>query len=208
VSVLSGTKGIEVQLFVEGETDSEVTRRLSRVERTMRERLGQDLYGVDGDTLPAVTGRLLQKCGKTLATAESCTAGLLAGAVTGVPGSTAWFRGGVVVYADALKVSLAGVRGDSLNKHGAVSAEVAGELAEGVRCRCGADIGIGITGIAGPSGGSPEKPVGLVHVAISDMGELVHRRLMLPGDRAQVRDRTVTAALDRLRRHLMGGTGG
>jgi nicotinamide-nucleotide amidase len=138
----------------------------------------------------------------TLATAESCTAGLLAGEITTVAGSTAWFRGGAVVYADDLKTDLAQVDPGTLRRHGAVSAAVARELAAGIRRRCGADLGIGVTGIAGPGGGTPEKPVGLVHWALDDGHRPVDGRWLLPGNRRLIRGRTVTLILDRVRRHL------
>jgi nicotinamide-nucleotide amidase len=169
----------------------------------MSERLGRDLYARDEDSLPAVTGRLLSALGKTVATAESCTAGMLAAAITEVPGSTAWYRGGMVVYSDDLKRELAGVQANTITAHGAVSEEVARELAAGARTRCGADYGLGITGVAGPGGGSEEKPVGLVHIALDDALETSHWRILLFGDRHLVRRRAVYVALDRLRRLLL-----
>jgi nicotinamide-nucleotide amidase len=207
MTILSGVSGIEVRLQAEGRTGEEASSRLGRIENEVAERLGKDLYGRDGETLAEVVGAALLASGRTLATAESCTAGLLSGAVTSVPGSTAWFRGGVVVYQNDLKSVLAGVRRESIAGHGAVSREVARELAGGVRDRCSADIGLGITGIAGPSGGSGDKPVGLVHLALDDGRRIVDRKFHLPGDREMVRGRAVTAALDLLRRHLMTGDG-
>jgi PncC family amidohydrolase len=155
--------------------------------------------------LPAIVGDLLARGGLTLATAESCTAGGLGAALTTVPGSSAWYRGGLIVYHDDLKRCLAGVSEASLARHGAVSEPVARELARGARERCGADIGVGLTGIAGPGGGSAEKPVGLVHLAWEQDGLSSHVELRLGGGRDRVRRRAVTAALDRLRRHLVGG---
>ena len=134
--------------------------------------------------------------------AESCTAGLLSAAVTAVAGASAWFRGGVVAYADDVKEMLAGVPEASLRAHGAVSEPVARALADGVRARLGADWGLGITGIAGPGGGTAEKPVGLVFVALSGPTGQEVRCLHLPGDRQLVRRRSVAVALDLLRRAL------
>jgi nicotinamide-nucleotide amidase len=122
--------------------------------------------------------------------------------LTSVPGSSAWFRGGYVVYADDLKRELAGVASRTLAEHGAVSAEIARELARGAARGCSADFGLGVTGIAGPGGGSASKPVGLVHLALAAAEEIVPRELRLPGDRESIRARAVTAALDLLRRHL------
>jgi nicotinamide-nucleotide amidase len=197
VTILSGSEGIELHLV------AELAESLERLEALMCERLGRDLYSRDDRTLPAVAGELLLELGKSLATAESCTAGMLAAAVTDIPGSSAWFRGGVVVYSDDLKIKLAGVREETLAARGAVSEEVARELAAGVRTCCGADYGIGITGVAGPGGGSEDKPVGLVHIALDDGEDAGHWRILQFGDRHLVRRRSVTAALDRLRRRLL-----
>jgi nicotinamide-nucleotide amidase len=197
VTILTGREGIELHLLAED------AARLESIDRSMSERLGRDLYARDDGTLSQVVGRLLADLGQSLATAESCTAGMLAATITDVPGSSAWFRGGLVVYSDDLKMELAGVGGATLATHGAVSEEVALELASGVRARCRADFGIGITGIAGPGGGSAEKPVGLVHLALDDDRGASHWRLLQFGDRELVRRRSVTAALDRLRRRLL-----
>ena len=126
-------------------------------------------------------------------------------AVTSVPGSSAWYRGGLIVYTDELKVELAGVRESTLRAEGAVSEAVALELAAGARRRCNADLGVAITGVAGPDGGTATKPVGRVHVAFDAHDGTTHWRLDLAGGRDAVRARSVTFALDRLRRHLAGG---
>lgn len=208
VTVLAGGEGIEVHILAEGRDGAEAAARGDEAERRMAERLGADLYGRDDETLASVVGSLLRDQERTLATAESCTAGLLAAEVTRVPGSSAWFRGGLVVYSDDLKEALAGVDPRSLRRHGAVSAEVARELARGARDRCGADYGIGITGIAGPGGGTAEKPVGLVHLALADDRGEDHRRLLQLGDRDLIRRRSVSAALDCLRRRLIDAVQG
>jgi nicotinamide-nucleotide amidase len=169
----------------------------------MRARLGIDLYGADDETLAGVVGRLLVARGATVATAESCTAGLLGAALTEVPGSSTWFRGGVVCYADDLKTSLAGVPPALLRAHGAVSEEVAKALAEGARSACSADFGLGITGVAGPRGGTSAKPVGTVHVALADADAGRSLTLDWPGDRELIRKRAVMVALDLLRRRLL-----
>jgi nicotinamide-nucleotide amidase len=194
---------VELHARARGRDAGQVKEKLRAFEDKIRRRLGDDVYGADEDRMTAVVGALLCERGRTVATAESCTAGMLGAALTGEAGSSAWFRGGVIVYDDELKRSLAGVRAETLETHGAVSEAVARELAAGVRERCGADLGIGITGIAGPGGGSPAKPVGRVHLAIQDGEESLHWRLQLIGDRTAVRARAVATALDRLRRRLM-----
>jgi nicotinamide-nucleotide amidase len=203
VTVLGGVEGLELHARAHGRDASEVTERLDTFEREVRRRLGTDLFGAGDDRLGAVVGALLVEQRRTLATAESCTAGLLGAALTSVPGSSVWYRGGLIVYQDELKRSFAGVSAATLGAHGAVSEQVARELAVGASERCGADIGIGVTGIAGPGGGSPEKPVGLVHLAIQDGSDSLHWMLRLIGDRELIRGRAVAVALDRLRRRLL-----
>ncbi len=202
LTILVSRDGIEVHLRAEGSTPQQARERLEHLDRELAARLGPDLVGRDDETLAAVVGGLLVRHGWTLATAESCTAGLLAATVTEVPGSSAWFRGGVVVYQDELKTSLAGVAAATLREHGAVSESVARELAAGARRATGADVGIGITGVAGPGGGSAEKPVGRVHLALHDPEGVDAWRLDLTGDRQRIRQRSAASALDRLRRRL------
>jgi nicotinamide-nucleotide amidase len=139
-----------------------------------------------------------------VATAESCTAGLLAGRLADRPGSSAYLLGGVVVYSNDAKHELAGVPTELIERVGAVSAEVAEALAVGARTRLGADVGVGITGIAGPGGGTPDKPVGLVHLCVSTAAATLPRRIVMPGSRADVRARSVTVALHLLRELLVG----
>jgi len=204
ITILSGVGGIELHLRVAGRDGAAARATLARLEREIAQRLGGDIFGRDDETLPAVVGALLADLERTLATAESCTGGLLGGAFTSVPGSSAWYRGGLVVYSDDLKRQLAGVSQATLESSGAVSEQTAIELARGARDRCRADIGLGITGIAGPRGGTREKPVGRVHIALCD--EMGHAQWQhdLPGGREDVRGRCVTLALDHLRRRLLG----
>ena len=165
--------------------------------------LGQNVWGHDDQTLEGVVHELLAAAGQTVAVAESLTGGLLGAALTARPGSSASYRGGVVVYATDLKQALAGVPADVLTEHGAVSEQTALALARGVRERLGADWGLAVTGVAGPDE-QEGQPVGTVFVGIAGpAGEHV-RRLRLPGDRDRVRALTVTQALDQLRRHLLG----
>jgi nicotinamide-nucleotide amidase len=159
-------------------------------------------YDCGGGDPAGVVGRRLVALGQSLAVAESCTGGRLAAACTAVPGASAWFHEGVVTYADAAKVRLLGVSEADLAAHGAVSEPVARQMAEGVRLRAGTTWGVGITGIAGPSGGTPDKPVGTVHVALSSPDGTRHRALRFPGDRERVQSLTVAAALELLRRSL------
>lgn len=203
ITILASIPGIELHVVVSGASARESRHRLEEVGAEIERRLPGDVYGTDDDTLAAVVGRLLVSRGRTVATAESCTAGLVAAELTSVDGSSGWFRGGLLVYDDALKVRLAGVDRGTLERHGAVSAEVAAELAQGAVEATGADIGIGVTGIAGPGGGSEAKPVGTVHLALAGASGTEGNVFRFPGDRAAVRGRTVAWALDRLRRRLL-----
>lgn len=161
--------------------------------------LGDRVFAVDGGSLEQVVGFRLRDRGETVATAESCTAGRLAAAITRVPGASAWFLEGAVVYANDAKVRACGVDPALLDAYGAVSEPVARALAEGIRRRAGSTWGLATTGIAGPSGGTPDKPVGTVHIAVAGPPGTVHRRLHGPGARESVMDRAVGAVLDLLR---------
>ena len=200
LTILAGVRWIELHAVVTGSDPAEADARLEALDARIREQLGDDLFGIDDETLAEVVGRALRAHARTVATAESCTAGLLAAALTSVPGSSAWFKGGLVLYDDALKVRLGGVEASVIESHGAVSREVAVALAAGARDRCGADVGVGLTGVAGPGGGTADKPVGLVHLAMEDAVGTFHESFRFPGDRRAVRARTVAWALDRMRR--------
>ncbi len=203
VTILASSGIVELRLRAEGKDEGEASAILAGVDAEMTSRLGDDLFGRDDETLASAVGRLLRDAGRTVAVAESCTGGGIGAAMTSVPGSSAWFRGGAVVYADDLKTAIVGVPAGTIAREGAVSATVARLLAEGARERFGSDYGIGATGIAGPTGGSPEKPVGLVFVAVAGGGETRVREMRLPGDRELVRARAVHAACDELRRVLL-----
>jgi nicotinamide-nucleotide amidase len=166
---------------------------------------GAAVFSTDGSTVDDVVARLLGERGLTIATAESCTAGLLSGRLTDRGGSSAWVRGGVVVYSDEAKHDLADVPTEMIERHGAVSEQVATALADGARSRLGADIGVGITGIAGPGGGTPDKPVGLVHLCVSGSDGRISRAPVLSGDRSQIRARSVSVALHLVRELLQQG---
>lgn len=165
------------------------------------EALGEAVFGRDGETLPAVVGRLLAERGETVATAESLTGGLVGAALSELPGSSATFRGGLVVYATDAKTSVAGVPPSVLSAYGAVSEPAAGALATGARDRLGSDWGVATTGVAGPDE-QEGQAVGTVHVAVAGPTGTHVRSLRLPGDRDRVRLLTVTSALDLLRRRL------
>lgn len=189
---------IHVKLHLAPDADGEAALADARA------RLGRYVFTVDGGPLAQVVGEHLAARGETLATAESCTAGRIAAMITAIPGSSGWYTGGAVVYANAEKTRQCGVDPDVLAREGAVSEPVARALAEGIRARTGASWGIGVTGIAGPGGGSAEKPVGTVHVAVAGPDGTHHRLLRLPFDRERVMSMSAALALDQLRRRLDG----
>ncbi len=171
----------------------------------LAERHRDQLFSRDGSTVDEQVASLLLSSGRTVAVAESCTGGLMSARLTERAGSSEYFLGGAVVYSNEAKVSMAGVDPDLIARFGAVSNEVAEALAVGAAARFGADLGIGITGIAGPGGGTEEKPVGTVCFSVcSRDGARLTRRLRLPGSRSDVRDRSTTVAMHLLRRVLVG----
>jgi nicotinamide-nucleotide amidase len=174
----------------------------------VRRRHADTLFSDDGSTVDEQVAALLLESGRTVAVCESCTGGMLSARLTDRAGSSAYFQGGIVVYSNEAKVSLAGVDPELIASAGAVSTEVAEALADGAITRVDADIGVGITGIAGPDGGTEEKPVGLVCFSVaSSVGERITRSLRLPGGRVDVRDRSTTVAMHLLRRVLRGEAG-
>ena len=198
-----------LRVFARGASIAEADTKVEHVVKLIRERLGDLIYGEDDESMAAVAGRLLGENGRTVAVAESCTGGLIAELITAVPGSSAWFLGGAVAYANSAKQALLDVPESLLIQHGAVSEPVARAMAEGVRRRFGADIGVSTTGISGPDGGTPEKPVGLVHVGISWSeaigGGGVHTdHFVFPLDRARHRMLTAQVGLDWVRRLMLG----
>jgi PncC family amidohydrolase len=163
---------------------------------------------LESEPLSRLVELLRTRCvelGVTVATAESCTGGLVAKLITDGPGSSGFFRGGVVSYADEVKVLLLGVPGDQLAAHGAVSAQVARSMAIGAKTRTGATISVAVTGISGPAGGSPAKPVGLTYIAVADVHGVDVRRFVWAGDRAANRESSARAALDLLLERLSHG---
>jgi nicotinamide-nucleotide amidase len=194
---------VSLRVVVHGRPD-EAQRRLDVVAARLRERLGPCAYGEGAVTMQEMVGRALAEQGLTLAVAESCTGGLVGHRLTEVPGSSAWLRGGVVAYANDVKQRLLGVRAETLERHGAVSEATAAEMASGVRQTLGADVGVAVTGIAGPTGGTPEKPVGTVCFGLARAGGTVSHRYPLWGTRDWVKLLASQIALDWVRRAALG----
>lgn len=196
-------RAVDLRLTATAGSHRAARQALARCEAKVRSALGEAVYGTEADTLEGVVGRLLVERRKTLAVAESCTGGGLSNRITDVPGSSRYFRGSVIAYHNDLKRAYLGVPAATLARHGAVSIRVARKMAEGVRRLSGSDVGLAVTGIAGPSGGTPRKPVGLVYLGLADAHRTVSRRCQFLGDRSAIKGQAVQTALDWLRRYLL-----
>ena len=203
LTILSSLGQIELHVTeFSREKDAARFPGLESLAAQLRDRLGDFIYSTAGEDLETVVGRLLKARGATLACAESCTGGLLSGRVTSVPGSSAYFKEGFVTYANEAKIRSLGVPADVIATHGAVSAEAAAAMARGARRASGTDFALAVTGIAGPDGGTPEKPVGLVFAALAWEGGVETHRNVYIGRRDQIRFQAAQRALDLLRRRL------
>jgi nicotinamide-nucleotide amidase len=201
-TILAKAGEIQLNLKTRAATQVEAEERVEKLASLLEDEFADEMFATGGESLEQIVGYFLQMRGATLSVAESCTGGLLAERITSISGSSRYFVGGALVYSDQLKREFCGVPPLLLASDGAVSRSVAAALAEGIRQRCKTTLGIGITGIAGPTGGTEEKPVGLVFVALADgkHTDVVERRF--PGDRDRVRWFSTQLALDLLRRKL------
>lgn len=202
-TILAVAGAIEVHLRARAANEDEAEALLTDLGDKIELALGDHVFSTRGESLEQIVAMYLNMKQKSVAVAESCTGGLLSERLTRVPGSSGYFLGGVVCYSNELKTKLAGVPPALLEAHGAVSKPVAQALAEGIRNRSGANIGIGITGVAGPSGGTPEKPVGLVYISLADERGTQVREFRFPGDRERIRHWATQAALELIRRRMM-----
>jgi nicotinamide-nucleotide amidase len=196
---------MQTRVTVSGGPGEDLDARLDTLEARIRDRLGHHLYAVGDEGMEETVGRLLAQRGLTLGVAESCTGGLIGHRITEVPGSSGYYLLGVVTYSDAAKRRMLGVRTETLERHGAVSEETAEEMAEGVRAAAAADLGVATTGVAGPGGGTEDKPVGTVCVALAWEGGRWSRRYHLGArGRSYLKEMTALLALDRVRRWALG----
>jgi nicotinamide-nucleotide amidase len=209
VAPYAGKGEVRLRVSAQAESQAQALALIAPVEQQIREIAGTDYYGADEDTLASVVGDLLRQVGQTVAVAESCTGGGLGQLLTTVPGSSAYFWGGIISYDNRVKQGLLGVSADDLATQGAVSQTVARQMASGVRSRLGTTWGVSITGIAGPDGGSETKPVGLVYIGIAGPGGVLEGHRYLFGnnrDREFIRWLSACSALDLLRRKLLSMT--
>lgn len=205
LAFLPGTAGVRLRLTAFGETRDDVHQALEETERALRERIAQYIYSSSDESLEEVVGRMLLDHDLTIAVAESCTGGHVVHQITNVSGSSAYLIGGVVAYSNQVKTQMLGVDEHVLASNGAVSRQVAEQMAAGVRRRLQADIGVSTTGIAGPTGGSPDKPVGTVWIGYSDKQGTESKLLRLAHERLLNKELTTTLLLEYVRRNLLSG---
>jgi len=202
LALLVRPTGVLIRITAKAQSSAAAQALIDPLEQELRERIGEFIYAVDGAAMEDIVGAMLREQSRTIACAESCTGGLLTSRLTDVAGSSAYVMGSVISYTNEVKAELVGVEPAVLAAKGAVSEEVARQMAEGIRQTIPADIGVGVTGIAGPGGGSAEKPVGLVYIAVStDAGTECTRNVFM-GDRREVKFRAAQRALDMVRRAL------
>ncbi|MDD3223164.1 MAG: competence/damage-inducible protein A [Clostridium sp.] len=195
---------VHLRITAKGKEKDEAEKMIAPVEKEIRKVLNDiNVYGVNDETMEDVVARMLIENKLTISTAESCTGGLLAGRIINYPGISEVFMDGAVTYSNSAKMRMLGVTKDTLNKFGAVSSECAGEMAYGIAKASGTDIGVSTTGLAGPGGGSSEKPVGLVYMGIYIKGKVITKKFNFAGNRQKIRDRAAYSALDFLRRAII-----
>lgn len=205
LALLAQDGEVHIKITAEGKELLDSQEILAGVLKQIEEKMGKSIFGYDDDSLEAMVGDLISRQGKTLALAESCTAGLLAKMITDIPGSSRYFWGAVASYSNDAKMKLLGVRDATLREFGAVSSETAAEMVRGIIEKSGVELGLAITGIAGPDGGSEEKPAGLVYIALADAGSCWVKEMRFVGGRDAVRILAAKTALDLLRRYLLYG---
>lgn len=205
IGIYASPEDIKIQLNALAKTAEETKNILDEATRQLKVILGDYIFGYDNESLEEVTGNLLRRKKLSLAVAESCTGGMLGETLTTVPGSSDYFKGGIISYDGEIKEKLLGVPHTLLTRFGEVSEPVAKAMAEGVRKKCNSDIGLSITGIAGPAGGSKEKPVGLVYIGLADAGQTLVQKHYFHNGRQAIRLRSVRRALNMLRLHIIKG---
>jgi nicotinamide-nucleotide amidase len=204
IGVLAHPEGVDIRLTAKSATEEEADRLIDELGKTLTQRLPSTIYGLNEEELESIVGQMLTTRHMTLATAESCTGGLISSRITKVPGSSNYFLRGYVVYSNEGKSDMLNVDPKLIEKKGAVSAEVCKALAENARTQSKASVTLSTTGVAGPSGGSDEKPVGLVYIGLSDENGTLTFKFLFTGEREVVQAKAAQAALELLRRHCLG----
>jgi len=202
MALLAKDGEVHIKITAEGVNESDSRRILDKLTQSIHEKLSKHIFGYDDDTLPEQVGKMLMEKKQKLSVAESCTAGMLGSMITEAAGSSEYFWGGIISYSNECKMKILGVNPSTLEQFGAVSRQTAEEMAIGIRTLSGTDYALAITGIAGPSGGTKEKPVGLVYIALAFDNDCIAKELKFIGSREAVRKLSAKSALDLLRRHL------
>jgi nicotinamide-nucleotide amidase len=196
--------GVKMRITSKGKTEEEASNKLLEIEQKIRSFVGRYVYGKNNDSLEEVIAKLLVDRGLKLSVAESCTGGLISNRLTNIPGSSAFFERGLITYSNGAKVEHLNVSEDAIAEFGAVSLQVAQQMAEGIRAVSGTDLGLAVTGIMGPGGGSADKPIGLVYIGVCDNSVVTAKEFKFGDNRLLNKDRTSQAALEMLRRFLLG----
>ncbi len=196
--------GVRLRITSEGKSEKDAQNKISEIEQKIRSKAGRYIYGKDNELLEEAVGKILKERGLTLAVAESCTGGLVSDLLTNISGSSAYFERGVVSYSNAAKVEILKVNEDMIAENGAVSIEIARQMAEGIKSISGTDLGLSTTGIMGPTGATTDKPIGLAYIGICDEKVCTAKEFQFGDDRLLNKQRAAQAALDMLRRHLLG----
>jgi len=204
LAFLPNQYGVKMRITVESETEELAKNKLLEVEQKIRRRVGRYIYSRTEESLEEVVARLLTERGLTISVAESCTGGNLSNLLTNVPGASKYFERGIISYGNVSKIEILNVNEDTLNEHGAVSLQVAQQMAEGSRAISGTDIGLSITGIMGPTGATTDKPVGLVYIGFCDEKVCTAKKFIFGENRIFNKQRTTQAALEMIRRYILG----
>lgn len=203
LAFLPSIEGVRLRINVKAESEEKAEERISEIENQIREKIGEHIFGIGEEILEEITGKMLSEKNLSISIAESCTGGLLSSRITDVSGSSSYFVGGVVAYSNEFKIKFLDVKEETLREFGAVSEETAKQMAEGVRKHFNTDIGISITGIAGPGGGTDKKPVGLVYIGYSDKNITFASKFLFGNFRERNKKRAAQMALEILRKTLL-----
>jgi len=196
--------GVKLRVTVNEINEETATNKLSEIEQKIRNKVGRFIYSMQDEPLEFTVARMLLERGLTIAVAESCTGGLISNLLTNISGSSKYYERGLISYSNASKVEILKVSEDTITQHGAVSLEVARQMAEGIKSISGTDLGLASTGIMGPAGGSPDKPVGLVYIGLCDDKVCTAKKFQFGEDRYLNKQRAAQTALDMVRRYLLG----
>ena len=203
VGIYTKQREVELKIMAKKENEKSANKEIGRIEKIIRKRLKDYIYGADDETLEAAVGIALLRKRKTIAVAESCTGGLISDLLTNVPGSSNYFKEGLVAYSNECKIKALGVPAEDIKKYGVVSAQVATKMAQGIRNKTGVDIGIGVTGIAGPGGATKTKPAGLVYIALTSKNKTICKQYNFLGSRIDIKYSAAKATLDLIRCELL-----